>query len=389
MAVPFENTLDVLRHDAAGTGRWLTAAGVLIMCVWIIAALTLALPVTVSSIDGRVVSAIEPTEITSTSNAHIVSIPFVLGDPVDAGDVLIAFDAVPEELELEGSRQRLAALEQELLAADRELTSLGASLMNELEGYDRALEGLDARAGEIRAAIEYAVNAEKLYSELRTERRIDALEYARAKSTLEQNQMQLQALQAEANEVQANRRLAISRSETEQAQLTREQARLRGEISQITPEQQRLQKRIDELKVRAPFSGEIGAIARISPGQRVTIGEWLMTLVPDREYEFQATFAAIEAAGRIESGQKARIQFHALPWTEYGTLDATVLRVGSEERDAAVRVDFALERDSALATYLDHGLKGQVVVQINQATLAQRLLNLLGTPRNSTHSAVR
>ena len=350
MAVPFENTLDVLRHDAAGTGRWLTVAGALIMCVWIIAALTLALPVTVSSIDGRVVSAIERTEITSTSNSHIVSIPFVLGDPVDAGDVLIAFDAVPEELELVGSRQRLAALEQELLSVDRELTSLGASLMNELEGYDRALEGLDARAGEVRAAIEYAANAEKLYTELRTERRIDALEYARAKSTLEQNQMQLQALQTEANEVQANRRLAISRSETEQAQLTREQARLRGEISQIMPEQQRLQKRFDELKVPAPFSGEIGAIARVSPGQRVAIGEWLMTLVPDREYEFQATFAAIEAAGRIESGQKARIQFHTLPWTEYGTLDATVLRVGSEERDAAVRVDFALERDSALAT---------------------------------------
>ena len=383
MAVPFENTLDVLRRDSAGTGRLLTIAGAAIMCIWLIAALTLALPLTISSIDGRIISAVEPTEITSTSEAPIVSIPFKLGDTVKAGEVLIAFDAVPEELELEGVRQRTVTLEQELLAADRELASLAASLMNELDGYDRAIEGLEARAGEVRAEIEHATNAEALYSQLRSERRIDALEYSRARSSLEQSKMQLQALQAESKETLANRRLAINRSETQQAQLTREQARLRGTIAELRPEYQRLENRISELVVRAPFSGEIGAIARISNGQRVTLGAWLMTLVPDREFEFQATFAAREAAGRIETGQIARIQFHALPWTEYGTLDATVLRVGSEEREAAVRVDFALSPDSALAAYLDHGLKGQAVVQIHEATLMQRLLNLLGTPRSS------
>lgn len=384
MAIPFENTLNVLRRDSAGTGRWLTIAGAAIMCIWIIAAFTLALPVTVSSIDGRIISALEPTEINSTSEAPIVSIPFKLGDVVQADDVLIAFDAVPEELELEGIRQRTAALEQELLAVDRELTSIAASLMNELDSYDGALGALEARMGEARAEIEHAINAEELYSQLRTERRIDALEYSRAKSSLEQSRMQLQALQAESGEVQANRRLAINRSDTQQAQLTRERAQLQGAIAELIPEQQRLDKRISELVVRAPFSGEIGAIARISNGQRVALGAWMMTLVPDREFEFQATFAAREAAGRIESGQAARIQFHALPWTEYGTLDARVLRVGSEERDSAVRVDFALTPDSALSAYLDHGLKGQAVVQIHQATLMQRLLNLLGTPRSST-----
>lgn len=389
MAVPFENTLDVLRSDASRTGRWLTIAGALATLLWIAAAFFLALPVTVASIDGRIVSAVDAVEITSASAAPITRIPIRLGDRVQTGQILIEFDSVPERLALAGSLEQAAALNSALTASSLELQGLSDSLISELESLDRSLERLQARMGETNALIEHAMNAERLYSELRTERRIDALEYSRAKSELEAQRQKLQEQVAEANELRAQRQLAISRNETLRAQLQREQAGISGDIAELEAEVRRLNNRIEELQVRAPFPGEIGAIARLSPGQSLTPGDWVMTLIPEQAYEFRATFSAREAAGRIEPGQRARVQFYALPWTEYGTLDARVIRVASEERDAEVRVDLDLDMTTPLAEQLDHGLKGQVVIQIHEATLARRLLNLLSATGNRTQSISR
>jgi multidrug resistance efflux pump len=379
VAVPFENTLSALRGNSVRAGWWLAGSGAVIVVVWLVVAVTIAVPVTVSSIDGRIVSATDPMDITSTSHEPIVALALRLGDPVAANDVLVAFDSQPLQLELQGSEQRAVKLEQELAAIEQEMNATNQALLNELDSYDRAQERLQARMGESRAQLEHAITAERLYGEFRSERRIDALKYSQARADLERSRMTLQAQQAESDELLANRSLAANRSETSQAQLARERARLKGELAELQPQMQSQIAQIDELTIRAPFAGAIGAIARATIGQSLPPGEWLMTLVPTQEFEFQASFAAREAAGRLFAGQRARIRFHALPWTEYGTMDAVVLRVGNEERAGAVRVDFTLDLNSSLTTYLGHGLKGQVVVQIDEATLAQRMLRLLSS----------
>jgi membrane fusion protein (multidrug efflux system) len=107
----------------------------------------------------------------------------------------------------------------------------------------------------------------------------------------------------------------------------------------------------------------------------------LLTLVPEHGYEFQAHFVAADAAGRVRPDQPVRIEFFALPWTQYGMLDARVLRVGSEERDGRVTVDMELEHTSPLYEAISHGLKGRATVLIEETTLATKLVNLLGTVR--------
>lgn len=380
MAIPFENTLGALGKNSLRTGWWLTGLGTAVMLLWGFVAFSVALPVTVSSADGRAVSATGSFDIASLSDAPIATLPFHLGDTVSAGDVLIEFDSEPLQLELARSQQRLAALEQEFESIDREIASIGETLEGELESYDMAFEALTARVAETKAELSYAIEAEALYRQFRAERQIDALKYSRAQTEVAQVRLQLQAQDAEASELRANRGLAISRNETTRAQLMRHRARLAGDIAELEPEQHKTRLRIEELTVRAPFAGKLGAIARISVGQTLQPGEWLMTLVPSREYEFHATFSAREAAGRLKAEQPARIRFYALPWTEFGTLEASVLRVGSEERNGTVRVDFAVNADSLLGAQLDHGLKGEAVVQIDEATLTQRVFWLLNRP---------
>lgn len=379
VAIPFENTLNALRGNSRRAGWWLAGGGAGVMLVWLAVAFAVAVPVTVSSVDGRVVSTTDPMEISSTSDEPVVALPFKLGDQVAANDLLVEFDSLALRLRLEEHRERVSALRQEVASIEQEIVSSSQAGLNQLDSYDRAQERLAARMGESRAQLEHAVTAERLYGELRSERRIDALKYSQARADLERSRMTLQAQQAESNELLANRRLAANRNATHQAQLAREKAQLSGAIAELQPQIRGLRSRIDEQTVRAPFAGEIGATARFTPGQSVPPGEWMMTLVPTKEFEFQATFAAREAAGRVVVGQPARIRFHALPWTEYGTMEATVLRVGSEERGGTVRVDFQLDPESPLSGYLGHGLKGQIVLQIDEATLAQRMLRLLST----------
>lgn len=380
MSIPFENTLSASGRGSLRTGWWLTGAGGLIILVWGFVALSVGLPVTVSSADGRAVSAAEAFDISSTSDAPISALPFQLGDSVESGDVLIAFDSEPLRLELSRSRERLTALRQEIDSIDLEIASIADSLTGELDSYDMALEALLARTEETEAELKYAREAELLYRQFRDERQIDALQYARARTEVAQIELQLQAQEARSSELLANKRLAMSRNETTRAQLLRHRAGLAGELAELQPEQRKIEHRIEELTVRAPFAGVIGAMSRIAVGQSMQPGEWLMTVVPDREYEFHATFAATEAAGRLRVDQPARIRFYALPWTEFGTLDAQVLRVGSEERSGTVRVDFTVDTNSQLAAQLSHGLKGEAVVQIDEATLAQRMLRLLNRP---------
>lgn len=393
MAIPFENTLGASGNGSLRTGWWLTGVGALIIAVWAVVATTVGLPVTVSSADGRAVSATESLDVSSTSDAPIAALPFQLGDTVEPGDMLVAFDSEPLRLELTRSRERLLALRQEIESIDLEIASIADSLTGELDSYDMALEALTARTEETEAELKYALEAEALYRQFRSERQIDALQYSRAHTEVAQIQLQLQAQEAESSELLANKRLAMSRNETARAQLLRHRARLAGEVAELQPAQRKIELRIEELTVRAPFAGKVGAMSRVAVGESLQPGEWLMTLVPDLEYEFQATFAAREAAGRLMVDQPARIRFYALPWTEFGTLDAQVLRVGTEERNGTVRVDFMVDKRSPLAAQLNHGLKGEAVVQIDEATLAQRMFRLLSRPPREAvpvqHAAAR
>ncbi len=357
------------------------AGGIVLLAAWSVIAFTVELPLTVSSVDGRVVAAVEPADISSVSREPIVTVPVRLGDRVDRGDLLVQFDSVSQALELEIRRERIVKLTDELESVRHEIRSLDAEAVSEIEAFDQAMDRLRARLGESVARVEHAETAERLYGELRSERRIDALQYSQARSNLEQSRKSLQAEQAELREKSASKQLAIDQRATTRARLQRELARLTGEVAELAPRIVQLERKVADLSVRAPFAGEIGAMAGLAAGQTLEPGTWMLTLVPQRGFEFEAHFSAQDAAGRVEANQIARIEFFALPWTQYGLIEAKVTRVGSEERDDRVRVYLQLDERDELYDRLAHGLKGRATVMLEETTLARKLVNLLGSTR--------
>jgi hemolysin D len=382
VAVSFENTLRSLELDSRRSGLVFVAGGVALFVVWMLLAFTIELPLTVASVDGRVVAAAQPIELKSVSPEPIAEVTVQLGQRVAEGASLIRFDATQFEFDLSSTKERVQKLTDELASLRREIAASEALAVSEGEEFDHAMDRLRARVGETRAVIEHDEKAEQIYAALRSQRRIDELKYSEAKSKLAQDRKSLEAESAELLEKESAKRLAFNQRGVERAQLQGKEAQLAGDIAELQPKIRQLERRVAELSVRAPFAGQIGAMANLTVGQIVDRGTWLMTLVPDRGFEFEANFAAADAAGRVQPQQPVRIEFFALPWTQYGLLDGRVKRVGSEERDGRVRVDIELEPRGPLYESISHGLKGRATVLVEETTLARKLVNLLGAARS-------
>jgi membrane fusion protein (multidrug efflux system) len=72
------------------------------------------------------------------------------------------------------------------------------------------------------------------------------------------------------------------------------------------------------------------------------------------------------------------LRLDGFPWTEYGSIGATVTHVGSEVRDGRIRVELALNPHSASSIPMQHGLPGTVQVEVERISPASLVLRVVG-----------
>jgi len=140
----------------------------------------------------------------------------------------------------------------------------------------------------------------------------------------------------------------------------------------------RLEDEVDRRLIRAPINGRLGEVANVRVGSVVREGEKLAAVVPTGELRIVASFQPADALGRIQPGQPARLRLDGFPWTEYGSISATVTRVGSEVRDGRIRVELAVNPHSASRIPMQHGLPGTVQVQVERISPASLVLRVVG-----------
>src|SRR5262249_12012498 len=93
--------------------------------------------------------------------------------------------------------------------------------------------------------------------------------------------------------------------------------------------------------------------------------EKLGAIVPPGSPRAVAWFPA-SAVGRLHPGQPVRLRLHGFPWTQYGTLTATVASAGNEPSDGRVRVELTLDQQQDAAIPLEHGLTGAAEVEVER-----------------------
>lgn len=135
--------------------------------------------------------------------------------------------------------------------------------------------------------------------------------------------------------------LKTLRERLAQADLRRTQAGEEG----IKAEQRRALTRLT-----APVAGTVQQLAVHTPGGVVTPAQALMVVVPEHAEVTAEVELENKDIGFVEVGQQAEIKLEAFPYTDYGTVPATVTRIAAD----AVNRDALAAEQSARAAGEEH-----------------------------------
>jgi len=302
----------------------------------------------------------------------------VVGQEVQAGEVLVELDAEAQRLQQEEARVRLTALSAQLAARRQEVTAEEAARQGEQQEARVGLDEARARHQEAQVAARSAEEEAAFYDRLHVRGLAAQLDLVRTKAEVHKRRAAADTL-----------RLAVSRLEAEQQtrerdrltrleRLKREVTQLEGDIATATATLERLGHEIEQRRIRAPVAGRLGEVAPLHSGAVLRAGDTLGAILPPSALKVVAYFLPPVALGRLHPSQPARLRLAGFPWTQYGSLTATVTSVAHEVRDGQIRVELHLTPDAASPVPLQHGLPGTVEVEVERLTPAALVLRVVG-----------
>ena len=160
--------------------------------------------------------------------------------------------------------------------------------------------------------------------------------------------------------------------------LRRELARVQGMASAAEAAVARLEFDVAQRQIRAPVRGRIADLPQLQVGAWIGEGEVLASVVPSGGLTAVAEFLPADALGHVRAGQAARVRLDGFPWTEFGILDAEVIRVAEEPREGTIRVELSLDATSNNRIPLQHGLPGVIEIEVARVSPATLVLRTAG-----------
>ncbi len=378
MAQPFDRTLRSLEQD--GVRRYLVAIllAVLLLGAWTAWFLFGRLSVYAVSADARLEVESAAHALDAPTSARLAAVHVALDQQVEAGEMLFELEADSLEEQLVEIRRQLQALDDSEAALETEIEALASQRRLAKRTKDAGLAEAEARHRQALAAARQADTELGRFTALHTEGLASAAEVDRARSESEQRWAAVEALERGGERQRAEHDTRDQELAAGLDQLRRDLAGIHEQRALARASAASLDHEIELRTLRAPVAGRVGQLAELTRGAVVAAGQRLATIVPEGRPRAVAFFAAAEASGRIRPGQPARLRLTGFPALQYGSLDATVTRVGSETGDAAVRVELDLAGEAPAAIPVEHGLPGSAEVEIGRASPAALLLYAAG-----------
>ena len=362
--VPFSRTLRSLEADGDRRRPIVLLLVVLLLVVWLAWFFLGRVSITARSAEATVVAAGRPHSLEAGVDGRVAAVYGTLGSDVTVGDVVVELDDTRARALWDEAHQREMALEDE-----------HATLLEEIESQKQALKQLRSeRAAEIQEAASHTVEAEAKARQVEAE--AARAEKLAATGLLAQAELerQLQAAKGERAAAQAasaardGLELGEHREVSERAarllRLQGEVERLSGELESSRHRTRLLEHDVELHRIRAPVPGRLGNLLPLRPGAEVERGDSVGAVIPHGGVAVIAYFDPAQAVGRIQPGQRAKVRLHGFPWSQYGTLPASVVRVASEASDGRIRAELAAHQGTSSAIPLQHGLPGLVEVEV-------------------------
>lgn len=269
------------------------------------------------------------TRLVAPQPGWVASLAVGEGDKVKRGDVLYVLsidsttslgntqDAITDVLR-DKKRELTAALERQMeieTIEKRALRDQVDSMQRELAQVDSQVDLLERFTDEMR---EFAERQQKLVS-----RGISiSRDYEARLQAFNAQRVQLESLRRE--RIQLAARLGESRNQLAgfDLQAAEKKSAIRQQIFDIDQQiSQSEAKR--ELQITAPRDGTVTGIITL-PGQTVTTGTPLLTIVPDGEPLVAQLLAPSNAIGFVRQGSKVLLRYEAFPYQKFGQYPGSV-----------------------------------------------------------------
>jgi multidrug resistance efflux pump len=388
MATPFSRSMRSLAADgfrSSIVGMCIAVALLISWAVWFcFARVTLYEVTSVARLE--VDRAVYPIAVPVAG--RIVATHLVLGQAVQAGDVLVELETNEQRLQLEQERARLATLQAQLDGLAKEIMAEEEGQRQEHQVARVALDEARAQYREAEVAAQAAQKTAAIYIRMGKRGLASKLDVLRVTTEASKHRAAADALHFAISRLEGEQRTKKSERQGRLERLKREASQLTGQIAEAMAAIERPAYEITRRSIRAPMAGQLGEVANVQIGSVVREGDQLGAVVSPGTLKVIANFLPSAALGRLRPGQPARLRLEGFPWTQYGAVTARVTSVAGEIRDKLIRTELAVDAETASPIPFQHGLPGTVEVEVERvspATLVLRTAGLLlaapGTPR--------
>jgi membrane fusion protein (multidrug efflux system) len=302
----------------------------------------------------------------------------VLGKSVKAGELLLQMDDSEPRLELKEIQAKLAGIGPQLDHLYREIDNQRAALQHEsdeLTEVQREAESLSKQA-ESRAA--FAGHQADQDRELYHIGTLSQLELDRAVSNAREQAALVEGTHASVERAGKQQRRNREERLANIESLEKQSAAMEGDRQTYTAQIKRLEYELERRRVLAPVSGTLAEVEPIKPGMFVQAGQKVATILPSGGLKVVAQFLPQAAAGRVRSGQPARLLVDRFSWSQYGAVPLTVQTVGIDVQNARIRVELLVNPSFHSDIPLQHGLPGTTEVLVERATPLMLALRIAG-----------
>ena len=334
-------------------------------------------------------------EADAAASGRITAIRVHLGQAVQTGQVLIELDSESERRQLTEDRTRVAVI-------GPQISQIGAAIDAEQRGSGSNQQTLKISLAQASVRWQEAIHSWRIAADI-------ARRYKEARAVVSQvellkAQQQAQSARADADalylEMDRIKKSEVREESDRSAQIERlrkDRMQLIGEQQTTEAEIQRLLYEIEKCQIRAPVSGRVAGLATLGVGRFVREGDLVATVVPPEEkLEAVADFVPASALGVIRTGQRAWLRLSGFPWTQYGSISATVVSIASEPTvatvdDAAaptgghsdpgqklIRVELKIDSKSAPLIPLQYGLPGTAEIEVDRVAPATLIVRTIG-----------
>jgi multidrug resistance efflux pump len=378
MPQPFSRTLRALDSDRFATVVAVVCSVLVLLAVWLgwFFFARVSLYAISQSARLEVNRAVHPVE--SPTSGRIVAVNLKLGEEVHQGDVLVELEAETEKLQLQEQQARFASLGPQLEKLYAELTTGEQAQQDQRAAAQAALDEVRARYDEADAAAAFARAEAERATKLHEQGLIAEADFQRTTTELRRRQAAATTLHLAVGSLESEQRVKRTESEGLLERSRREVAALKGQIAVEKAAAERAQNQIAQKSVRAPVSGRIGEIADLRVGTVVRAADRFAAMIPPGELLAVADFIPSAALGRIRAGQNGRLRLQGFPWTQYGTVIVNVSNVASETRNGFIRVELQVHARPDSQIPFQHGMPGEVEIEVGRASPAALVLRATG-----------